>query len=121
MVRRKRWRDPFADYIEWTNNRYNPGHYLGGNLPPELNKSAIGPKGRRLAGLLLAVSAVLSLVSLLAFAPFLREVSRAQVVVSVVVWLALVGLTAAAALSMYRSGQTAAKTRRHSNRGSAIR
>ena len=112
MVRRKRWRDPFADYIEWTNNRYNPGHYLGGNLPPALNKSALGPKGRRLAGLMLGVSAVLSFVSLLAFAPFLRDFSRAQVVVSG----AIVVLIAAAALSMYRSGQTPVqKTRRQSN------
>ena len=109
MVRGKRWRDPFADYVEWTNNRYNPGHYLGGNLPPELRKSAMGPKGRRLAGLMLGVSAVLSFVSLLAFAPFLREFSRVQVVLSV----AVVVLIATAALSMYRSGQTARqKTRR---------
>ena len=114
MVSRKRRRDPFADYIEWTNNRYNPGHYLGGNLPPELRKSAMGPKGRRLSGLLLGVSALLSLVPLLAFAPFLREFSRAQTVVSV----AVVVLIAAAAVSMYRSGQTTGqKTRGQSKRG----
>jgi hypothetical protein len=33
MAKRKQWRDPFADYIEWTEHRYDPGYYLGGRIP----------------------------------------------------------------------------------------
>jgi len=111
MVSRKQRRDPFADYIEWTNNRYNPGHYLGGNLPPDLRKSVLGPKARRLSGMMLGISAILGIVSLLAFGPLLREVSLLQTVLSITVVL----LLAAAASSMYRSGRTPRqKTRRQS-------
>jgi hypothetical protein len=28
--------DPIARYREWAENRYNPGHWLGGNVPPGL-------------------------------------------------------------------------------------
>lgn len=102
MGKRKRWRDPFADYVEWTNNRYNPGHYLGGNLPPHLRKSSLGPNGRRLAGMLLGVSAAVMLGSVLMLAGFLREVSPLQTVLSV----ALVLLAVSAARVMYRAGKT---------------
>jgi hypothetical protein len=60
MGKRKR-RDPFADYVEWSNNRYNPGHYLGGNIPPYLRKSSLGPRASRRMATGLAVSAALAL------------------------------------------------------------
>jgi len=34
----KRKRDPISDYVDWTKNRYSPGHYLGGNAPPHLHR-----------------------------------------------------------------------------------
>jgi hypothetical protein len=59
MAKRKRWRDPFADYIEWTEHRYDPGYYLGGRIPPHLKKASLGPKGRRNGGILLILSGIL--------------------------------------------------------------
>jgi len=47
MGKRRNCPDPIRDYIEWTEHRYNPGHYLGGNLPPYLRKSSLGPRARR--------------------------------------------------------------------------
>ena len=44
MAKRKKWRDPFADYIEWTEHRFDPGYYLGGRIPPHLKKAV----GRRI-------------------------------------------------------------------------
>jgi hypothetical protein len=55
MSKRKDERDPIADYIEWTEHRYTPGYYLGGRIPPHLNKSRLGPKGRRNGGILLLI------------------------------------------------------------------
>jgi hypothetical protein len=34
MAKSKKVRDPIGDYVDWTRNRYNPGYYLGGKLPP---------------------------------------------------------------------------------------
>ena len=56
MPKRGERRDPIAEYIEWTEHRYDPGHYLGGNLPPDLRKSSLSPKGRRYSGIILIVS-----------------------------------------------------------------
>src|SRR5262245_18440774 len=61
MAKRKQWRDPFADYIEWTQHRYDPGYYLGGRIPPHLKKSSLGPKGRRNAGILLTLSGIVGM------------------------------------------------------------
>jgi hypothetical protein len=43
--------DPFFDQLEWLNNRYNPGYFLGGTLVPELRLS-LGRRAKRVAGLL---------------------------------------------------------------------
>jgi len=43
--------DPFRDQLEWLNHRYDPGHFLGGTLRPELRLS-LGREGKRMAGLL---------------------------------------------------------------------
>jgi hypothetical protein len=52
--------EPFADYLEWAENRLNPGHYLGGNLPPHLRKHSLGPRARRRAGILIAIWALVT-------------------------------------------------------------
>ena len=99
MPKRSRWRDPFADYIEWTKHRYDPGYYLGGNLPPHLRKASLGPRARRLSGMFLGVVA---LTSLIATAGAMRVgASRWELVASSAI-LALVG---SAAIAMYRSGR----------------
>ncbi len=54
-------RDPIADYIEWTQNRYNPGYFLGGRIRPELRKARLSPRGRRLSAALLAIEGLMSL------------------------------------------------------------
>ena len=61
MGKRTPPRDPFADYVEWSNNRYHPGYYLGGNVPPYLRKSSLGPRASRRMGISLAISASLGL------------------------------------------------------------
>jgi hypothetical protein len=58
---RSRHRDPIADYVEWTENRYNPGYYLGGNIAPHLRKAELSPKGRRLSAVLLGVEGLIAL------------------------------------------------------------
>src|SRR5215204_1475763 len=50
--------DPFGMYIEWAEHRLNPGHYLGGTIEPHLRKSTLGPRARRLSGVLLLFSGV---------------------------------------------------------------
>jgi len=99
MPKQKQRRDPIADYIEWTNNRYNPGHYLGGNIPPYLRKSDLSPKGRRLEGVSLAISALLGLGSIAVFLPWAEEFSNVPLVLSA----AFVALIGWAAIAMFRS------------------
>jgi hypothetical protein len=52
--------DPIGDYVEWTEHRYDPGHYLGGNVSPFLRKSRMSPRVRRLAAVPLAISALVA-------------------------------------------------------------
>lgn len=42
---------PFADQMEWLDHRYDPGHFLGGTLRPELRLS-LGPRAKRVAAVL---------------------------------------------------------------------
>ena len=51
-------KDPFADYIEWTQHRYDPGYYLGGRIPPHLRRTSLGRRGRRLSAVLLGTVAL---------------------------------------------------------------
>jgi hypothetical protein len=101
VAKRKHWRDPFADYIEWTNHRLNPGHYLGGNIPPDLHKSYLGPKGRRFAGFALILSAFMSAVTFAA----LMAVESIDLWMSVVTLLGalIVALTLVAGIEMLRA------------------
>ena len=41
---------PFALQLEWLANRYNPGHFLGGTIRPELRVASLGWHGKRIAG-----------------------------------------------------------------------
>jgi hypothetical protein len=57
--RRKGSDDPIGDYIEWSNNRYNPGYWLGGRTPPNV-KNLWSPKDRRWMGAVLLPSSCLA-------------------------------------------------------------
>ncbi|MCU0241064.1 MAG: hypothetical protein MUF51_01420 [Vicinamibacteria bacterium] len=46
------------DQVEWLNNRYNPGYFLGGTLRPELRLATLGWHAKRVAGALALVSGV---------------------------------------------------------------
>jgi hypothetical protein len=64
MGKRKRDRDdPIGEYVEWTENRYNPGYWLGGRVPPHV-KQSLTSKDRRWVGAIrllpFVVAAVLS-------------------------------------------------------------
>lgn len=96
MAKRKRRRDPLADHIEWNNNRNNPGHYLGGNIHPDSRLSTLGPKGRRAAGVVLAISAGVGVVAVAVFSgkfpprPFLwRDLVVPVLVTLILGWVAL--------------------------------
>lgn len=58
-------KDPFGTYREWSEHRLNPGHYLGGTIEPHLRKSELGPRARRLSGIMLVLSGGTGLLSLL--------------------------------------------------------
>jgi hypothetical protein len=50
----------FHDQLEWLSHRYDPGHYLGGTIRPELRLS-LGVKAKRVAAALALVSALAAL------------------------------------------------------------
>lgn len=58
MPKAKGRQDPIGNYVEWARHRYDPGHYLGGTIPPHLRKSSLGPRARRLSGMMLVFSGV---------------------------------------------------------------
>jgi hypothetical protein len=89
--------DAFVDYIEWTEHRYDPGYFLGGNLPPHLRSASLGPHARRRAGVLIGIMAfVMFGGGLMTLAGGFSAVSVPSV--------ALVLIVLFAALKMYRSG-----------------
>ena len=103
MAKRTSRKGPFDDYVEWTQHRYDPGYYLGGNLPPHLRKAALGPKGRRLAGMLLGVAAVATAASALGA---IGAVRPPEWPLYGLFYGALFLLTACAAVKMFRAGTT---------------
>jgi hypothetical protein len=54
--RRRKDDDPIADYVEWSNHRYDPGYYLGGNIPPFLRRLDRNPMHRRWGWIGIAIS-----------------------------------------------------------------
>ena len=97
--------DPIDNYIEWARHRYDPGHYLGGTIPPHLRKSSLGPRARRLSGMMLVFSGVAGFLLVPVFA--IDAVSQVPDVISYLT-LAVAGgvslLTIAAGVSMLRAG-----------------
>jgi hypothetical protein len=94
--------DRIADYVEWTENRYNPGYYLGGNIVPHLRKSRLSRRGRRLSGALLAISGFMEVVVSIAFVRVDDSWMKGAALLSV----ALALLTCWAAVVMFRSAGT---------------
>ena len=70
MGKGKGHRDSIGDYVEWTEHRYDPGHFLGGNLPPYLRKSSLSPRGRRRMTWVMVVSAVTTAASVVVWSAF---------------------------------------------------
>ena len=101
MGKRRARRDPFADYVEWSDNRYNPGYYLGGNLPPYLRTSSLGPRASRRMGIALTISACIGAGTLLVTLPW----PEADFGISVMFGAAGVVLTGCAAVAMFRNSQ----------------
>src|SRR5574340_751775 len=48
--------EPFALQLEWLANRYNPGHFLGGTICPELRVSSLGWHAKRVAAAMAFIS-----------------------------------------------------------------
>jgi hypothetical protein len=88
--------EPIRAYQEWSAHRYDPGHYLGGNLAPHLDKSRLGKSARRKAGLLLAVMAFMAIMGAVSSWPFSPALER-------VALIGLAALVTTAAYRMYRS------------------
>ncbi len=91
--------DPIGDYVEWTEHRYDPGYYLGGNISPFLRKSRMSPRVRRLASVPLAISALIASVGAIAAA--------SDATLSRVMWLWTAAgaiLLWGATIVMFRSG-----------------
>ena len=86
-------------YKEWSANRYNPGHDLGGRLEPHLDQLRTGPRGKRLAGLFLGVTAAMTTIGL---GVGVRDFGGPELIASVV----LVAITWIAAVRMYRKGSS---------------
>jgi hypothetical protein len=53
--------DPIGDYVEWSNNRYNPGYWLGRRVPSDV-KNLWSPKDRRWMGAVLLSPFIIALV-----------------------------------------------------------
>lgn len=47
------------DLEEWQNHQYDPGHYLGGNIPPQL-KYGLGTKSGKYLGVVFLMLGVMS-------------------------------------------------------------
>lgn len=102
--------DPIADYVEWADNRYNPGYFLGGRIPPYLKKASLGRRARRLAAIALAIGTIFSAaegVMYLAAAPE-GWLSLALV--------ALVGVTALQAIATVKMWPSSARRRHRPHR-----
>jgi hypothetical protein len=50
--------NPIVQYQEWAEHRYDPGHWVGGNIPPSTRNFWSGTNRRWLGGVYLATCAV---------------------------------------------------------------
>jgi len=102
---KRREDDPIADYVEWSNNRYNPGHYLVGNLPPWLRNLNRSPKRRRDVGISMLISAVLGVATLVTIVPAAGGLSGAEVEL----WVAFVALVGWVSLALFRPARPSSR------------
>jgi hypothetical protein len=56
--------EAIAAYKEWIANRYNPGYYLGGRIPPYWRRRSWNRRGRRREGWVLIVSGLAMFIGL---------------------------------------------------------
>ena len=108
MPKGKGRQDPLGNYIEWANHRYDPGHYLGGTIEPHLRKSSLGPKARRLSGIMLLAGGVMGV-------PFMALYASEEGVGGLLLAALYPALFFAAGVEMWRSSQPrqgGSKTRR---------
>ena len=66
---KKQERDPLRKYQEWMENRYNPGYWTGGRVPPDV-QGVWSTRDRKLVGWVFIASSVLGM------AYSLRQVTR---------------------------------------------
>jgi hypothetical protein len=117
MPKRRGLQDPIGTYLEWAKHRYDPGHYLGGTIEPHLRKSSLGPRARRLSGLMLFFSGLAGL-SLAAAFPYMDSPALSGVY-PYVIFAMMAGvslLTLAAGVGMFRPAvlkKSDRKPRRH--------
>lgn len=92
--------DPIADYVEWADNRYNPGYFLGGRIPPYLKKASLGRRARRLAAIALAIETVISVA---AGVMYLAAAPEGWPGLALVALVGITALQAAAVVAMWPS------------------
>ncbi len=81
--------DPAPELREWNEHRYDPGYYLGGNLPPATRwlQRAAGPVDKVLLGLYLLIP-LLPVIAMFVPRPYNFVVLGATIVVVVIAVLA---------------------------------
>ena len=105
---KRRENDPIADYIEWSNHRYNPGYYLGGTIPPWLRNLDRNPQRRRRVGITMLISTAISAVALVAFVPATGGLTRP----GLALWVAIVALFGWVSVTLFRPVRRSARRRR---------
>lgn len=88
--------EPFEVQLEWLDNRYNPGYFLGGTIRPELRVASLGWHAKRFAGAFalcsgvtaLAMSAVLLVATRVLPDPWSLGLGLLYVLVGVRMWRA---------------------------------
>jgi hypothetical protein len=100
-------KDPFGTYVEWGEQRLNPGHYLGGTIEPHLRTSALGPRARRRSGILLVISGLASFVFFISLGGAMSaDFPRPLVYIGLIAEAAVSMLVVGAGMVLYRSAET---------------
>ena len=63
MSKEKNPDDPIGDYVEWSEHRYDPGHYTGGRLPPTIRAAQrlLSSREKRVLLVVIIVAAILAI------------------------------------------------------------
>ena len=103
-------------YTDWTEHRYDPGHYLGGRIEPDLRKSSLGPRARRRSGMILIGGGLLGLATVRVWAHLSQQMPGDLATKLVLVLPTIVSaLSLAAGVAMVRSAsreEPVSRTRR---------